>query len=269
LQAVNIAVRKRIDEFDKAYSRFRADSLVTRMSKETGIFELPPDAKEMMDLYYDLYKKTGGLVTPLIGNVLVDAGYDAEYSLKQKKDLVAPEKWEDVLDYQFPNLTMKKAALLDFGAAGKGYLVDIVSRVIEDHGVTAYCVDAGGDMVHRNSAKLRVGLEDPEDTGKVIGVCELGDESMCGSAGNRRVWKNFTHIIDPHTLVSPKEVSAVWVVAKKAIVADALTTCLFFVRPEVMAGYDFEYVIMHRNRSVERSQGFEGEVFGGDWKIAN
>ena len=40
---------------------------------------------------------------------------------------------------------MKQAAMLDFGAAGKGYLVDIVGQVLENHGIKNYVIDAGGD----------------------------------------------------------------------------------------------------------------------------
>ncbi len=73
----------RIDEFDKNYSRFRSDSLVTEMSRVTGHYRLPNDAKKMLDLYEKLYSLTKGLMTPLIGKSLEEAGYDANYSLTE------------------------------------------------------------------------------------------------------------------------------------------------------------------------------------------
>src|ERR1700733_12936176 len=63
-------IGERIDMFDKAYSRFRADSLVTKMSEKSGDFILPDDAEKMMSLYYDMFLLTDGLVTPLVGQVL-------------------------------------------------------------------------------------------------------------------------------------------------------------------------------------------------------
>src|ERR1035437_6663987 len=80
-------IKNRIDMFDKNYSRFRDDSLVTKMSKEGGTFLLPEDAKKMLILYYDLYKITDGFFTPLVGNLLSEAGYDAKYSLQPKQKL--------------------------------------------------------------------------------------------------------------------------------------------------------------------------------------
>jgi FAD:protein FMN transferase len=267
--AVLSAVRERIDEFDRAYSRFRADSLVTQMSKTVGAYDLPDDAGPMMLIYRDLYLRTGGLVTPLIGNVISDAGYDAKYSLKQTKPLESPLAWDDVIEFEdraetglHPRLTVKKPVLLDFGAAGKGYLIDIVAGVLEANGVSAYCVDAGGDILYKNATPIRIGLEHPDDASKVIGICELRGGSICGSAGNRRVWGDFTHIINPKTLTSPRHISAVWVTAETALEADAIATCLFFISASELSGaYDFEYVIVRDDHSVETSAKFQGEIF--------
>jgi thiamine biosynthesis lipoprotein len=256
------AIENRIELFDKTYSRFRSDSLVTVMSKETGRFDLPDDAEKLFTVYYDLYKRTGGLFTPLVGNLISDAGYDASYSLTQKKELEAPPRWEDALEYHAPSLLIKQPVILDFGAGGKGYLVDLVSEVIELYNIVKYCIDAGGDILYKNTTPIRIGLENPENTEQVIGVCTIEKGSICGSAGNRRAWGTFTHIINPKTLTSPVDVSAVWVTAETAFIADALATCLFFVEPETLADvYTFEYVRVRSDNRVERSAGFSGEVF--------
>ena len=259
-------INARIEIFDKTYSRFREDSLVTQMSRTVGTYVLPEDAKPMLSLYQDLYMRTGGLVTPLIGNLISDAGYDAKYSLKQKGDLKPSPKWEDVLDCQQSGdetrLIIKKPVLLDFGAAGKGYLIDIVANLLEQNGVAEYCIDAGGDILHKGSIPTRVGLENPQNFKEVIGIYPLQNKSICGSAGNRRAWGNFTHIINPKTLTSPRDILAVWVVADSAMIADGLTTCLFFVDPATLTdGYKFEYLIVRSDHSIEKPNGFEGEMF--------
>lgn len=256
------AIKERIDSFDKTYSRFRNDSLVTTMSQETGKFLLPDDAQELFSLYEDIYKRTNGLVTPLIGNLIADAGYDARYSLVTKPELFSPLQWNDAIIYEYPNLTVKKPVMLDFGAAGKGYLIDLVAKVIEGHGVTSYCVDAGGDMIHRGHQAINVGLENPSDIDQVIRVYPLKNKSLCGSAGNRRAWGDFTHIINPETKTSPKEIIAVWTIANSTIVADILATALFFVPVSALSdGYEFEYVLVHSDGSVEKSASFFGELF--------
>jgi thiamine biosynthesis lipoprotein len=131
------AITVRIAEFDKTYSRFRADSLVTEIAKKAGVYAFPKDAAPLFALYERVYRSTNGLVTPLIGQVLVQAGYDAQYSFK-KGELKVPPAWDDAM--KFNPLTnelsvFQSGVLLDFGAAGKGYLIDLVGELIEGAGV--------------------------------------------------------------------------------------------------------------------------------------
>jgi thiamine biosynthesis lipoprotein len=255
------AITSRIGAFDKHYSRFRDDSLVTAMADKAGDYDLPPDAKPMFDLYWDLYKITGGALTPLIGQTLADAGYDAQYSLQPKR-LKRPPAWDDALDYNFPHLQVKHPVLLDFGACGKGYLVDIIAGLLSAHGITSFLVNAGGDMVHRGDASVLVGLEHPDNPSLAIGTMQLQDASLCGSAGNRRAWADYHHILDPQKLTSPAHIRAVWVYAESTMLADALTTALYFVSPETLgAHYRFEYAIIHDDYALTYSDNFPATFF--------
>ncbi len=256
-------IMARIHVFDVAYSRFREDSLVTTMSRAAGTYALPMDAEPMLKLYHALYTLTEGAFTPLIGQTLVEAGYDATYSLKSK-ELHTPPTWDEVLSWDTPNLTIKKPALLDFGAAGKGYLIDLVGEVLEDNSVHSFCIDAGGDILHRRAdgELLRVGLEHPADLSQVVGVATIGNQSICGSAGNRRAWQGFHHTINPHTLTSPQHILATWTVAPSTMLADALSTCLYFIPAEKLrAHYHFEYLVLRADYSVETSSNFPAELF--------
>lgn len=259
-----LKIRHRIETFDQNYSRFRGDSLVSKMAQKSGVYTLPSDADQLLSLYRELHQLTNGLFTPLIGQVLVDAGYDATYSLTQKNHLISPPSWDEVLVYENSQIKLNKPQLLDFGAAGKGYLIDLVSEVLEAAGHQNYCIDAGGDILHRSSSlqPLRVGLENPANIQEVIGVCSLSNQSICGSAGNRRTWKNFHHIINPQTLLSPSHILATWVVAKTTILADGLSTCLFFVPARTLIDkYEFEYLQLNSDFSIEKSQAFPAQLF--------
>ena len=256
-------VMDRISVYDKHYSRFRDDSLVAEMSRRTGEYALPDDAKPLFDLYEKLYRLTNGSVTPLIGNLLSDAGYDATYSLETKQ-LRTPPKWEDALEYAFPRLAIKQPVLIDVGAAGKGYLVDIVGGLLENQGITSFTINAGGDILQKDASgsMIRVGLEHPCDSTLAIGVANIGNESICVSAGNRRAWNQFHHILDPHSLESPRHIAAVWVIAKTGLLADALTTCLFFVEPEILEKeFAFEYLIVYADLTMRASSKFNAEIF--------
>ena len=255
-------IQKRIDEFDKIYSRFRGDSLISQIATSKGEYVFPDDSKELFDLYYALYGETDGLFTPFVGQMLSDAGYDASYSLVQKKPLEIAPLWERVIEFDFPRLIVREPVLLDFGAAGKGYLVDIVSGIISSFGVSEYCIDAGGDMLHVGAKPTLVALENPQDFAQAIGTFSLQNQSLCGSAGNRRVWGEFTHIINPATLESPRNILGVWVSAKTTLLADAIATCLFFVSAKrLLRTHDFEYLVVYDDKSIEKSGGFSAEIF--------
>lgn len=216
-------------------------------------------------MYYRLYKVSDGTFTPLIGNVLVEAGYDSTYSFTPTT-LHRPPKWEDVLDYHFPSLTIKKPVVLDFGAAGKGFLVDKIGAILEELDVESYCVDAGGDILynHKQKKPLRVGLEHPTDQRKVIGYIDLQDGSICASSGNRRAWGQYHHIIKPDTLSSPSDILSVWVTASNTMTADALATALFLAEAETLAShFSYEYLICYSDFSIKKSDGFDAVIFYG------
>jgi thiamine biosynthesis lipoprotein len=257
------AIASRIEEFDHHYSRFREDSLVTSMAKRAGKYRLPADAEPLFDLYHRLYDLSGGLMTPLIGRLMDDAGYGSAYSLQPKRLGPTPE-WSEALDYMFPDLLVKQPALLDLGAAGKGYLVDIVAGLLEDAGIVRFSINAGGDILNRgvSEALARVGLEHPTRPDQVIGIARLHDQSLCGSAGNRRVWEDFNHIINPKTKASPDHLLATWVVAGTALLADGLATALFFADvPKLSQAFDFEYALVRKDLSLEHSPNFPAEFF--------
>jgi len=256
------AVRDRTEEFDRAWSRFRDDSLVHRISVSSGSFELPADAPALLELYRTLYECTDGAVTPLIGRALEQWGYDSAYSLRPIRDITPAPRWEDAISWDGRSLHTVRPVVLDVGAAGKGYLVDLVAHVLVDGGVTAFTIDASGDLLHHGGRPLRVALEHPLDPSKAIGVALLSDGALCASASNRRAWPGGHHLIDALTGAPTKRVIATWATASSCLVADGLATALFFGEPERLAReFDFEWVRMLQGGSLEHSSGFDGEIF--------
>lgn len=257
------AIQQRIELFDKTYSRFRADSLITAIATKAGNFALPSDAAPLLELYKKLYDITKGVITPLIGGALSDAGYDAAYSLTPKKIRSTP-RWEDTLSFTNGVLTTSAPVILDFGAAGKGYLADLIADVIQDHAVTDYCIDAGGDFVCYSQSKkvYEIGLEHPDDPRQAIGIAQICNQSICGSATNRRQWSDFNHLLNPTTNTSPKSIIAAWAIAKNGLLADGISAALFFTPADTLAKYfDFEYALVYSDFSLEKSRHFPGSFF--------
>ena len=261
-QAVVERIYARIAAFDVTYSRFRSDSLVGAMARSKGDFEFPGDAAALFLFYKQLYDISAGKVTPLIGEMLERAGYDASYSFAQQAQKTLP-RWEEVMCWEAPVLTTTQPIVLDVGAAGKGYLVDIICRLLDEAEVQEYVVDASGDLRHKGIGSNVVGLEDPRAPGKVIGAVEVMNKSLCASASNRRAWGDgMHHVFDPDKAEPTTDILATWVMADAALVADGLATALFFVEPKILAkSFDFDYVRMYFNGTIDYSHGFEGKLY--------
>lgn len=250
--------------FDVAYSRFKKDSVVWRLTRETGVQEVPADLVTMLRLYETLERLSGGRVNPLIGFTISDMGYDEEYSLQAKKVIrPVPPLQETLRILDDTHIQLAESALIDVGAVGKGYFVDKIFAYLESQGLKHFLVNGSGDVRYRTDGELlRAGLEHPGDATKAIGVVEMDTGAMCGSAGNRRRWNQYHHTIDPLTLTSPDKVIATWVRAESAAVADGLATALFLCEPQDFAdAFDFECCQLNKEFCVRQSSGFGAELF--------
>jgi FAD:protein FMN transferase len=255
------SISEHIDQFDRTYSRFRDDSVVAAMAERAGSYILSDEAPMLERLYHELYVATQGAVTPLIGRSLNALGYDKHYSFDVHSAVPAQE-WRDVLEWKGRMITAKQPLVLDVGAAGKGLLVDIVAGILERFAVTEYIVDASGDIRTAGVAQ-RIGLENPLDTTRVIGVAHIENESLCASAVNRRRWgEGLHHIVDGRSGKSVDGVTATWVVAESAMIADGIATGLFFVPAQQLRHIaPFQFVKLFSNGNIEHSDHFVGELF--------
>jgi FAD:protein FMN transferase len=264
------AVSARIEQFDRDWSRFRNDSLVSRIARAPhgGSWALPPDAAPLMALYERLHGLSGGRMSPLVGASLERLGYDRAYRLRPAGDALPAPSWTDVLELDRGEndamlLRTHGPVLLDVGAAGKGYLVDIVGDLLARRGAIETVVDASGDIRHRGAMGIRIALENPANRSKAVGVVELRNAALCASATSRRAWgEGLHHIIDAVTGQPAGGVIATWSIASTALEADALATALFMVEPRVLeSAFAFEWVRMHHDGLIEASAEWEGELF--------
>lgn len=256
-------IHDRIEAFDRTYSRFRDDSLVSTIARTTGTFEFPDDAPPLFELYGRLYAATAGRLSPLVGQSMNELGYDRAYSLRPTGATRPAPVWDEAFAWDGHALTTIQPVSLDVGAAGKGYLVDIITRLLADAGHTELIVDGSGDLRHSGAEPIRVALEHPKDPTIAVGVVSLGNSSICASASNRRAWGDgLHHVVDATTGMPTRRVIATWAITPSALEADGLATALFFAEPDQLAEcFEFEWVRMMSDGRLESSIGLNGEVF--------
>lgn len=255
------AVAVVITRFDAEWSRFRADSVVSRLRVRGGTVGAPEDATAMLDAYRELSRATRGAVNPLIGAGLEALGYDAALRLTPGAPQAAPQDWERLLHWSAPELTLREPAMIDVGALGKGRLVDRVAQVLASV-PGRVIVDAGGDLRVRGGS-ARIALEHPYDPTSAIGVVEIADRALCASGVNRRAWGDgLHHVLDARTGEPVRTWAATWAIGADAMLADAVATALFFEGgPELAGRWGIDWVRMSTDGTAERSHGFDGELF--------
>lgn len=260
--------------YDETFSRFKENSLVTKLSTQTGIFSVPIELVEMLQIYFKLEAITEGRMNPLIGNTLSDLGYDDKYTL-QKKDIVreTPKLSTAVKIISPDKIELSEKVLIDLGALGKGYWVDKVREILERNKISNYLVNGSGDIYYSSPSQaggVKVQLEGTD--GAMLGEVEINNESICGSGTGRRNWsinesENLHHIVDAMTSKSTENILNVWVKVpthpRSTTYCDALATAIFFVEPEELQekfkkefGVGFEYSIIYSDGKMVFSRNF-------------
>ena len=254
-----------IDSVDRTWSRFRVDSTVRALAATGGRHPFTGADATLLDFYVELFDLTDGAVTPLVGAALEHLGYGAGYRLTPLPGTPTVPTWHPQQSWDGHVLTVDAGQLYDVGAAGKGWLVDQVSALLLEAGHEHHVVDAGGDLVHRGPDPIRVALEHPADPRRALGVVTVQNAAICGSAINRRAWgPGLHHVVDPATGTSTSDVVATWVVAESAMVADGLSTALFFTEGDTLAERSprrFHHVRLTRTAVMTHDPAFPGEVF--------
>lgn len=290
-----------INEYESVLSRFRDDSLLTAMGRAPhgGTFDFPDWTAGLFDLYDALCDATDGTIDPCIGEDLIRLGYDAQYSFTLEAGANArlgaihgrPTWRNDVkrVGQHGTTLITRRAVHLDVGACGKGYLVDLIAELIDQHESpristsdktqqTAeispeFLIDAGGDLRIRSTQPVTIALEDPDNTANAIGTASLTTGSFCASAPSRRHWQASGQLALHHLLNAidgqpVRDVAATWVAVDRAsanyptALADGLATALFVAEPDALAArFPFACALLHPDRTAVVSRNFPGQLF--------
>jgi thiamine biosynthesis lipoprotein len=137
---------------------------------------------------------------------------------------------ESTLRFRRPGVEM------DPGGIGKGYAVDRVVKVLQDHGIRSALVSAGGSTIFGlghppHDAAWKIAIRDPKNKRLTVEQLELRDQSMSTSGTYEKFFRaegrTFSHIMDPRTGWPAEGMLSVSVVAPRAIDSEAWTKPVF------------------------------------------
>ena len=237
-QSIHDGLRLFIIDFDKKYSRFDPDSIISTLNASRRIPTPDKETLALLNYGITLYHETNEVFNFLIGEQLANHGYDALYSFTPKNESIdIPDPTEALMlsDTQII-LTLGH---VDLGGYGKGYLIDLIAaKLTNEYGIKEFLINGGGDMygTSEKGQPISIYLEHPTIPGTFIAESSLFYEGFAASSTHKRRWEHagqtYTHIIDSQTGESSQNGIAVFVKAPTARAADAWSTTLILSAPE-------------------------------------
>lgn len=233
-------VTKIVQDFENNYSRFKPNSIVGKYNAGKKI-STSAEFTQMLKFAKELEKHSCGYFNRFSGKVLGNLGYG------------------------------KKEQGLDFGAFGKGWLLDKISSYLKQQNYKYFLINAGGDVLatkKSDGSHWTVGLEHPTKSNFAIGTLQLKNQALAASSPFKRNWKNdnknYNHLINGKTGKPIQKNRAVFTLSKNAKTADGLATalCVMPIQTAKKISHTFstEFLIIQNNK-ITQSKKFTATLF--------
>jgi thiamine biosynthesis lipoprotein len=223
-------MQRRLDELDRAASRFRPDSeLMLIQSLGPGPRRVSGALAEAIHAALWAARATDGIVDPTVGSAMRAAGYDRDFAEVAAAPR-APRRSEPVpgwrsvrLDIHRRILNLRAGVELDLGATAKALAADRIAREIHRRFATDVLVSLGGDVATAGERDWDIEIG---DDGPVV---RISDGGLATSSTTVRSWtaggRTLHHIIDPASAApAASPWATVSVAARSCLAANAAST---------------------------------------------
>lgn len=235
-KAVAAAIAE-VRRIEAKYSRYRADSIVSRINTQAGSTEpviCDDETLWLLDCADGFHKLSGGLFD-ITSGVLRRAWSFAKAELPSPEDLaplLALIGWERI-ERSPSGVRLPKAGMeIDLGGIGKEYAADRAARVLRAAGCRHGYVNLGGDITvvgpQPDGRAWPIGVEHPRQRGTVAahiavrrgGLTTSGDSERFIEVGGKR----YCHILNPKTGMPAAHWASISIQAPSTLAAGALST---------------------------------------------
>jgi thiamine biosynthesis lipoprotein len=253
LSAAAAIVQSQFHAIDRACSRFKPESELSRLNEHAGeTVRLGALLEEALVAAFRAADMTGGLVDPTVGRCIEEAGYTVTF-----RDL-APDGpplelrvrrvtgWRSI-DHDAGAHTVRIPAgtAIDLGATGKAWAADRAAAGVAERLGVSVVVDCGGDVAVAGPAPsggwpIHVGATEDDPNGQHVSVFDGG---LATSGVTSRRWRRggveLHHIIDPATgLPAETPWSMVTVAAATCLEANAAATAAVILGEHAVSWLD-------------------------------
>jgi thiamine biosynthesis lipoprotein len=249
--ALEPAARSAIAEvrrIEQAYSRYRADSIVSRINAAAGSgqwVDVDDETQQLLGFAQQLHDSSGGLFD--ISSGVLRRAWDfrtgrvpADVELQALLPLVG---WQQVERRDHAVRLPRPGMELDFGGFGKEYAADRAAGLLLAAGVRQGYVNLGGDIrvlgPRPDGGAWRFGIQHPRQPGTTLAVMDLAQGALATSGDYERFFevdgRRYCHILHPRTGWPVQHWQSVSVQAPLCVAAGAFSTIAMLLGPQAGA----------------------------------
>ncbi len=228
--------RKEVERLEQKYSRYRMDSVLTRINQAAGKYAVPIDHETASLLRYadTCHLQSEGLFD-ITSGVLRRIWNFRQAVLPSQADIdaILPLIGWDRVQWNPKELVLPQEGMeLDFGGIVKEYAVDTLVNHMRSSGVHAGVVELGGDVgvigPHPDGEPWTIGVRDPIKRENALATVQIEKGAVATSGDYERYFEmngeRFSHLLNPKTGWPVKGLRAVSVHAPLCTVAGSVTT---------------------------------------------
>ncbi|MDP3857576.1 MAG: FAD:protein FMN transferase [Stagnimonas sp.] len=229
------AARAELERLEAKYSRYRDDSLTTRINRSAGSAALALDAETagLLDYAQQAWQQSGGRFDLSTG--VLRRAWDFKSGKLPDPAVLATARacvgWQK-LEWQRPRLRLPEGMELDFGGLVKEYAADRVAALLRERGARGGMVDLGGDIAvvgpQPDGSAWRIGIRDPRRREAALAVIELARGGLATSGDYERGMSiagvRYSHLLDPLSGQPVRGAASVSVAAPLCLLAGTAST---------------------------------------------
>ncbi len=226
-----------IDRLEQRYSRYRADSFLSKINHVAavgGSISVDDETAGLLNYAQTCYELSDGLFDITSGILRRAWRFETNVLPDDKgiQALLQKVGWQHIR-WENPTLTFLQAEMeIDFGGIVKEYAADRAATLCLDSGILHGMVNLGGDIkiigAHPDGSAWRVGIQHPRDKTKVWKTVVLKTGALASSGDYERCMVidgvRYGHILNPKTGYPVRHLAAVSVVADFCVVAGSAAT---------------------------------------------
>ncbi|WP_254785739.1 FAD:protein FMN transferase [Zhouia amylolytica] len=233
------------ENMNRSMSTYIPTSDISKINKGDSTIAVDANFKEVFFTAQRIWKETNGLFDPTVGALVNAWGFGPDKPLAR----IEQEQVDSILEFTgFDKVSITEEGYIlknhpyvyfDFNALAKGFTLDLIGRMFDEHGINNYIIEIGGEILTKGKNVVKdkdwiVAVDDPtqqEGERTLIAKIKLKNKAMATSGNYRKfrldslTGERFVHTINPKTGYTQKsDVLSVTVIASTCMEADAYAT---------------------------------------------